>query len=147
MRISYLENEKLFKLDKIENKEPQSTKYKTSKILDKEMEAIARQLESFFQKEKPYLDPDLNLDDLSFKMKIPKNYLTQTFNTYLGQSFYQYINNARVEESISHLKKTKGENITQIGFECGFKSKSTFYKYFKERTGYSPLEFRETRFA
>lgn len=37
----------------------------------------------------------------------------------------------------------KEKNLIEIGFESGFKSKSTFNKYFKEITGMSPSDYLE----
>ena len=119
-------------------------KYKYSRLSDEELDAIIFLIQNYFQEKKPHLDSDLTLDDLAHKLQLHKTYITQALNLRLGQNFYQYVNNARVEESLEKIKKASLDNMAAIGYESGFRSKSTFYKYFKERTGYNPTDYKKS---
>ncbi|MCH7407853.1 helix-turn-helix domain-containing protein [Belliella sp. DSM 111904] len=118
-------------------------KYKNSKIDTKLMEDIATKINSYLQEEKPYLNADFNLEDLSKYIDVPKVQITQTLNLHLNTNFYHLVNNARIELSKELIARGEEENLTVVGYESGFKSKSTFYKYFKEVTGSNPTDYRK----
>jgi AraC-like DNA-binding protein len=118
-------------------------KYKTSRLETEEMRSILEALALYFAKKKPYLNPDFSLDDLAQELEVPRVNITQALNLELGQNFYQYLNTARVEESKKLLQQVGEDNLTVVGYESGFKSKSTFYKYFKDATGCSPSDYRK----
>ena len=70
--------------------------------------------------------------------------ISQTFNEHLKTNFYNYVNGFRL--SLAKKKLLDSEfsklNIIGIAMDCGFKSKSTFYKLFKQKTGKTPSEYR-----
>ncbi len=119
-------------------------KYKNSRLEDEEQEQVLERISTYFLKKKPFLNPDFSLEDLAQDLDLPKLSVTQALNLGLGQNFYQYVNTARVEESKKLLQTTDEGNFTVIGYESGFKSKSTFYKYFKELTGFSPSDYKKS---
>ncbi|MCE7056453.1 helix-turn-helix domain-containing protein [Algoriphagus sp. AGSA1] len=120
------------------------TKYKNSKIKEEELEEVMVRIQAFFASHKPYLDQEYSLDQLANDTGFPKLKITQALNLHLGQNFYQFINSARIEESKLLLQNPTEENLTLVGYEAGFKSKSTFYKYFKEATGSSPSDYKKS---
>jgi AraC-like DNA-binding protein len=95
--------------------------------------------------EKPYLIPNININELSEKVDIPMRFLSQIINDSLNQNFFDFINYYRVEESKNYLTdpKCRKLNILEILYEVGFNSKSTFNKVFKEFTGLTPTEYRQ----
>jgi AraC-like DNA-binding protein len=106
-------------------------------------ENIKTKILNYFQKEKPYLNPDLNMTLLSEKLKVPKHHLTEVLNGKLGKNFFQFVNEYRVEEVKKQLANPKNPySIEAIGFECGFNSKSTFFSVFKNITGQTPMEYK-----
>jgi AraC-like DNA-binding protein len=113
-------------------------------ILNNEIsEKIKIQTLAYFQKEKPYLNPELNMTLLSEKLKIPKHHLTEVLNSKLGKNFFQFVNEYRVEEVKKRLSNPKNlYSIEAIGYECGFNSKSTFFSVFKTMTGQTPMEYK-----
>lgn len=92
-----------------------------------------------------FLDNDYNIDLLSKELSIPRHHISQALNQHLGKSFSTLINELRVEESMQLLKDpTKHqEKIMGIAIASGFNNKVSFNKYFKQKTGVSPLEFRK----
>ena len=59
----------------------------------------AEEVNAWFEREKPYLREDLRLTDLQRIFPISRSYLSQLFNRELGQSFSDYVNQFRIEES------------------------------------------------
>jgi AraC-like DNA-binding protein len=105
---------------------------------------IKEQLLHYFSSEKPYLNPDLNMQLLSERLKIPKYQLTELLNKDLGKNFFQFVNEYRISAVKQMLSDKKNPySIEAIGYECGFNSKSTFFTVFKNLTGMTPLQYRE----
>ncbi|AWW31956.1 hypothetical protein DN752_18435 [Echinicola strongylocentroti] len=120
------------------------TKYKTSNISGEELATIIEKINHIFLEKKPFLNPEFNLDQLAKELDTSKLKITQALNIHLGQNFYQFVNAARIEESKNLLQQPNEDNLTVVGYESGFKSKSTFYKYFKEATGRSPSDYKKS---
>lgn len=103
---------------------------------------IQEKIYAYFEDEKPYLEPDFNMDAFSRKMGIPKHQLTWVLNKELGKNFFNFVNEYRIEAAKTMLlNKNNVYSIEAIGYDCGFNSKSSFFTIFKKTTGLTPLEF------
>ncbi|WP_109302106.1 helix-turn-helix domain-containing protein [Aquimarina sp. AU474] len=104
-----------------------------------------KELEFIMKEEKIYLDSNLGLENISKRLQISSNYLSQLINKLVGSNFSDYINSHRVEEVKSKLKDPDFSNYTILGIamESGFNSKSPFYSAFKKHTGISPKEYKQ----
>ena len=138
-------------LTKVDQKFPQlplditpQLKYRKLKVSEEEFEDVMDKINTLFSLKKPYLDQEYSLDQLAQDTGLPKLKITQALNIHQGQNFYQFINSARIEESKLLLNNNTVDNLTVVGYESGFKSKSTFYKYFKEATGASPSDYKKS---
>ena len=67
-----------------------------------------------------------------------RNQLSYLFNQVFEESFYSYINAARVNYFIDLIKSDMSANIADIAADSGFNSMTTFYKFFKQKTGLTP---------
>lgn len=97
------------------------------------------------EREKLYTDAAFNLSMLSDKCQLSSNYLSQIINKMTGDNFYMLINKYRVNEA-KYMLRSKDYthyNLLSIGIEAGFKSKSSFYKIFKEHTSETPGQFQK----
>jgi AraC-like DNA-binding protein len=94
--------------------------------------AQLEKLSKYMQEAKPYLNPELTLQDLSSKLNLPKHQITQLLNNYLNKNFFEYINEFRIEETKKRMLDSNYEHLTlvAIAYECGFNSKSTFNTIF-----------------
>jgi AraC-like DNA-binding protein len=120
-------------------------KYEKSGIDDSLFVSYEEKIIKHMKKNKPYLNADLSLEDLSKQLAIPKHHITQTLNDKMEKSFYQFINEYRIEEAISKLKKSKEElSLLSLAFDVGFNSKSSFNMYFKKITGHTPSSYRKS---
>ena len=117
---------------------------KNSYLKDNEKEVLRQQFYKCMTEEKLYLLPDLNLKMLADRMEVSERKLSAFFGEVLNSSFYDSINSFRVEEAKTILKSNvvESHSITGIGLSCGFSSKSSFYRIFKNRTGVSPSVYR-----
>ena len=100
---------------------------------------LVRQLE----KEKWYLDAGLSLQELSTRMASNKTYISQAVNTYSGTNVNGLLNRLRVNEARRLLLDQQQElSLTEVASRSGFANRVSFYRQFKELTGFSPIEFQ-----
>ena len=78
-------------------------------------------------------------------LEISREKLSYLINTGQQKNFYKLINEFRIEEVKERLQNPHFNHFTVlgIGLECGFNSKSSFNRIFKEETGLTPSEFKK----
>jgi len=121
-------------------------KYSSSKIPDEESSKIVKRLKEAMQREKPYLNADLSIKDLSEHINIHPKFLSQIINSQFDQNFFDFVNFYRIEEAKHIIRNNTDEKMTilEILYEVGFNSKSAFNNAFKKNTGMTPSEFKRT---
>jgi AraC-like DNA-binding protein len=119
-------------------------KYVKNKLDDELKETYKTKLINYLEKEKPYLQAKLCINDLSESLQIPKHFLSQIINDSLGHTFYSLINYYRVNEVKRRIIGDEQERFTllAIAYDSGFNSKSGFNQNFKLETGMTPMEFK-----
>lgn len=129
--------------NEVVKKDDDNNKYKNSSLNNDLKETIAKELKLYLEKEKPYLNSNLRLNDLSQALNINRQYLSQIINEVYKQNFYTLINTYRINEAkqLFYEKKHKELSIMGIANSVGFNSKSTFNTLFKKLTGNTPSEF------
>jgi len=120
-------------------------KYIKSGLKEIQAKDYLQKLISYVEINKPYLDRDLNIHDLSLMIGIPRHHITQVLNEKHKRNFFTFINEYRVKEVIERFSDKKYSHFTilAIAFDAGFNSKTTFNSIFKHQTGLTPSEFRE----
>jgi AraC-like DNA-binding protein len=119
-------------------------KYKTSTLDSQRAAELVPKLLKLMEQDKIFLQPNLNLKNLSQLLKIHPNHLSRLINQRFEMSFNDFINRHRIEEAKKLLLQKDGEkrNILQIMLDTGFYSKSVFNTAFKKFTGMTPSEFK-----
>jgi AraC-like DNA-binding protein len=120
-------------------------KYSNSGLSKEAITAIQVVLQEIMSKQRPYLNPELTINDLAALAKCNRHHLSQVLNEGLQQSFYDYVNHYRVEEARQLLLEPAKEDhkIASIAYDAGFNSLSTFNEVFKKITGTTPSQFRK----
>jgi len=123
----------------------QPGKYKKSALTDEQSDKILARLTTVMEKEKPYLEMGITLPMLSRMINASPHHLSQVVNEKLGKSFFDFINEYRVQETKKALFSSKAERFSILGIamDAGFNSKSSFYNAFKKHTGMTPSQFKE----
>lgn len=95
---------------------------------------------------KPYLNSKLSLRDLAARAEIPYYHLSTLLNQHLETTFYDFVNEYRVEEFISLRQDAQNDHFTllSLAYDAGFNSKSSFYSIFKKQKGISPTDYFAT---
>jgi len=65
------------------------------------------------------------------------------FKKRTGKSFVEYLNEARISAACKYLLDTDW-SISEVAYNCGYKTVSNFNKLFKNITGLSPKIYRES---
>ena len=104
-----------------------------------EMEKIVQ----FFETEKPFLNKELNINQVSVALDIPSRELSFIINNHFGQRFTDFLNKYRIEHITKKINKEYLSNFTieAIASEAGFASKSTFNLAFKKYHQCTPTEY------
>lgn len=121
-----------------------TTKYKKNILSAEQSEAIAGKLRHSMETEKLYRNADIRLTTLAEALEENPNYVSQVINQLFGQNFYDFVNTYRINEAKMLLKSSQYNQLTieAVGYDVGFKSKSTFYTAFKKMTTLTPVEFK-----
>jgi|HubBroStandDraft_1064217.scaffolds.fasta_scaffold13301_3 AraC-like DNA-binding protein len=112
---------------------------------DQEWNPVLVQLRGHMGAGRPWLDPDLTLEQLASQVKLRPKLLSQAINEGLGKNFFEFINQYRIEEAKRLLTDPADKKITvlEVLYQVGFNSKSSFNTVFKKQTGMTPSEFKK----
>jgi AraC-like DNA-binding protein len=101
------------------------------------------QILTYITTEKPYLNPHFSSHDISRTLNIPQIRVSNCFNKELGIPFPAYRNKLRIEHAIKLFRVGAQKNVSIEGIAemSGFKSKTIFYKIFKEEYGVTPTDW------
>ncbi|MCR4540656.1 helix-turn-helix domain-containing protein [Pseudomonas sp. 18.1.10] len=103
---------------------------------------MANDLQQYFERKQPYLDPELDLQRVSKECGYSRNQISYLLNQVLGQSFYRYVNQARLQHLLAALDTaTPPIKVDDLAFAAGFNSLSAFYSAFRQHTGQSPKAY------
>ncbi len=124
----------------------ETAKYLGSNLKPDQIEEYKNQLLDLCNTEKPFLNAQVNITDLSEELSVSTKHLSQVINQSFDKSFFDFINSYRIQEAQKILKESGDDKLTvlEVMYEVGFNSKSSFNTAFKKETGLTPTEFRKS---
>lgn len=124
----------------------QTEKKTKARFTEEEAHALIAKLNRHMEEERPYINPELTLYDLSSQLNLTKNELTDLLNNHIGKNFFAFVNEFRLKAVIRKFESPDFSHYTiiAIAYDCGFNSKSTFNSIFKQHTGQTPSEYKKT---
>jgi len=122
--------------------EKASAKYERVKVDEAECADIVKRMKDYIEKNKIYTDPDLKMSDLADHLRLSSSKLSQVFNLYLKENWYDFINRYRLAEFKRLIAEGKDKQYTLLALsaKCGFK-KSSFFTTFRKVEGMTPTEY------
>jgi AraC-like DNA-binding protein len=122
----------------------QKHKYAKSGLNSEQLLEYKHRLEQIMQSQKAFLRSDLTLPKLAKAVDCSVNHLSQVINSGFGMSFFDYLNQHRIEHARELLTRLDGQSsvILNIAFTVGFNSNSAFYSAFKKCVGQTPAQYR-----
>jgi AraC-like DNA-binding protein len=117
-------------------------------IEDTQKEELTEIILQYLEDKKPYLNPDYSLQMMVDDLNISRQKLSYLINSGQQKNFYKFINEFRIRDVKEKLLDHgfSHYSVLGIGLDCGFNSKTSFNRIFKEETGLTPSEFKK-RFA
>ncbi len=118
-------------------------KYEKASLDKNEISLHLKKLYSCMDYEKLYLKSSLTLTDLSTKMNVSPQKLSQIINQELDVTFYDFVNSYRLKEARLRLHdpQYKNLNILAVAYDVGFNSSTSFYRIFKKSVGMTPTKY------
>jgi AraC-like DNA-binding protein len=126
-----------------ENTQTENETIKEAPAKTKEINAdILKRIITVVEDEKLFLNEELTIADLANKIGYSTKTISYTINNGLNKSFSLFINEYRVNLFKERRASGKFNHLSIMGlaYDCGFNSKSTFNRIYKEITGTSPKE-------
>lgn len=120
--------------------------YGSTRLSDEECKRIMRKIEAIMKKERPFTNPKLKIGELAAMAGTTAHALSFIFNQYLQRSYYDYVNEYRVNEfkRLSRELDMSKYTLSAVAEKCGFSSRASFFRHFKSFTGQTPSEFLNT---
>ncbi len=82
----------------------------------------------------------INLDDISDEALFSKFHFIRLFKNIYGKTPHQYLTNVRIEKAQELLQE--GQSVTDVCFQVGFESLSSFTGLFKRAVKISPSVYQ-----
>jgi AraC-like DNA-binding protein len=119
----------------------------TLKLISKKSEDpfanVAKTIIEYLEKEKPFVNPDFSIDDLSKSLDIQKHHIYYCFNNILQIKFTTLRTRMRIDYAKEILLTGELSSMSMEGIwsKAGFSSRTNFFVSFKEETGLTPVEY------
>ena len=112
-------------------------------VVPKEYDEEIFQLKKYFEEQHPYLNNDLNINEVAVALDIPAREVSFIINQHFNQRFTDFVNMYRIKYvnqkiKTGYLNKFTVESLSK---EAGFSSKSTFNVAFKKVNLCTPSEY------
>ncbi len=92
---------------------------------------LAKALLDYFEKEQPFLNPELNLTSVCRHIGTNRTYLSNLINKNFGMNFNSFVNQYRVAYVFEYLKNSPGTSNEVLTSLSGFGSVSSFKRAIK----------------
>lgn len=133
--------------DRVRDSAPETpTNSEPNDIADADRQLCSR-LDELFRSRRSFAEFGIGLDDVAKQLKVPPRQLSTAVNRVQGRGFRTLLNDYRVEDAARQLADPSlaGKPITEVMFDAGFQTKSSFNKEFMARRAVSPSQFRKDR--
>ncbi|PKP41195.1 MAG: hypothetical protein CVT93_09120 [Bacteroidetes bacterium HGW-Bacteroidetes-10] len=98
-------------------------------------------LEKYFEKERPYLNKDLSINEVAVILYTNKTYLSKVINESMGLNFNQYLNFYRMKEVDRLINDDIDISIQELCKKSGFGCMASFTVAFRLFKGASPADW------
>ena len=108
-----------------------------------ELKQIENNLLAYFTNEKPWLNSNLNIWDVSKHIGTNRSYVSHVINDNMGCNFNHFVNEYRINEAKLLLKQSPEIHLSEISELSGFGSVNSFMRIFKMMENCTPTEFKK----
>lgn len=119
------------------------TRQKNPVVPDDEMKKLMEIVDEMVMGKKMFLEPELNLQQLSLNLNEKERTISQAINTIKKQNVNEYINSLRIQYACRMLLEDREKPVFEVMYDSGFSTKGAFNLVFKKFTGLTPTKYRE----
>lgn len=105
------------------------------------VKAIYGKLLVYFDSDKPYLNPDLTINDVAKKLLTNKMYVAKAIKTFASTNFPQFVNGYRIRHAIHLFQQDISLRVGELAYKSGFNSTAAFNIAFKTNMNMTPGEW------
>lgn len=102
---------------------------------------LMTQIDELMEREQPFLNPKLRLDDVAARLGVNNRYVSYAINASHHCTFTQFINKLRVEYAQRMMRQSPEKKLSEVWWTSGFTNESTFFRSFKRISGITPKEW------
>ena len=113
----------------------------TGPLPNAKREELMLRITELLEKDKIYLDSDLNMTDVAKRLGVHRNDVSMVVNSSKGISFSQLMNGYRVEFAKQQMLSNPEMKMANIAIGSGFSNDTSFFRTFKAITGMTPSEW------
>lgn len=114
---------------------------------EKKDRELIRQFEEQMETHFAYREMECSRETVAKALDVHENQLSRIINQHYKARFTDVVNQYRVKEAQRLLVSNPQQAITDIAFEVGFSSIPSFNRVFKDSSGFSPSEYRNTHLS
>lgn len=107
---------------------------------------IPDRLNEIFNYVRVNYNEDITLDSIAKVANLTPPAFCRMFKQKTNRCFFSYLNEVRISKACKYLTETR-YNVSEVAFNCGYRTLSNFNKFFKKSTGLSPKAYREQALA
>lgn len=100
-----------------------------------QFDSYKRDIESWMQTERPYLNADFSLQEVINRFKLNRTYASRIFNDGFGQSFLLVVRDYRIAYAKELMRGNPGLPISDVAQQCGYSTVQAFHKAFAYCSG------------
>ena len=122
----------------------EKVKYAGSILEAQDLTLYKNKLAKYMMDTEKYLDSELNIVDLSKELNISSKLLSQVINEGYNCNFFDFVNKYRIDMAKSLFRNQTDTKLTisEVMYDSGFNSKSSFNTAFKKFTQKTPTQFK-----
>ncbi|WP_046745978.1 helix-turn-helix domain-containing protein [Kordia zhangzhouensis] len=120
-----------------------------NRLSAEEVSELTKKLDQLIHEEEIYTHSDLSLKMLANMLQTSSNNLSWLLNSVYKKTFYEFINELRIEAFLEKVEngEHKKQTLIAIAMDAGFNSKSTFNKTFKSIMNDTPSRYIEKMYS
>jgi AraC-like DNA-binding protein len=92
---------------------------------------IYERVVAYFEAQKPFLDNELTINDLSKVLYSNKLYISRAISQFTGRNFCQFVNYYRIKHSVEVFRRNPELKVAELACQSGFNSVPSFTMAFK----------------
>jgi YesN/AraC family two-component response regulator len=88
---------------------------------------------------------DLRVGDVASELGTNSTYISACLNSQMGVSFPTFVARYRVACAQDLMRREPDKHLSDVAEEAGFANEASFFRTFKQITGVTPSEWKESK--